>query len=296
MLPLVQFALQELFDRREVKGEETLLTFAAYSDIGGLDGAIDKRAEAAMAALGEAEQAACRGCCASSPCRRGRRAAARRSPSAPCRSPKPLPTRPRSVWHKRLSMPASCCRAAKKRRRSVRLAHERVLKSWKRAADIVRDNADFYRIRDDVEDQLDRWSAANKPDDLLIPPGLRAGRSAQTRRRLWRGARAGHARLYRPSLATDDKRVRARRLRHRLTAAAAALFAGLAVFASWQWQRPSSRRRSQVRELLRRQERHRWAERPDLQCGARPPERRRHACRRGEEYARRGQRDDRRAR
>src|SRR5262249_20645143 len=33
MLPLVQFALQELFDRREVKGGETLLTFAAYQEI-----------------------------------------------------------------------------------------------------------------------------------------------------------------------------------------------------------------------------------------------------------------------
>ena len=58
MLPLVQFALQELFDRREAKGEETLLTFAAYREIGGLDGAIDKRAEVAVASLGATELAA----------------------------------------------------------------------------------------------------------------------------------------------------------------------------------------------------------------------------------------------
>ena len=35
-----------------------MLTFAAYRDIGGLDGAIDKRAEAAVAGLGAAEQGA----------------------------------------------------------------------------------------------------------------------------------------------------------------------------------------------------------------------------------------------
>ena len=40
-----------------MKDDETLLTFAAYREIGGLDGAIDKRAEAAVAPLGEAEQA-----------------------------------------------------------------------------------------------------------------------------------------------------------------------------------------------------------------------------------------------
>ena len=62
--------------------------------------------------------------------------------------------------------------SGKKGAASLRLAHERVLKSWKRAAGIVRDNADFYRLRDDVEDQQERWLAADKSDDLLIPQGL----------------------------------------------------------------------------------------------------------------------------
>ena len=38
-------------------GGETLLTFAAYDTLGGLDGAIDKGAERAIAPLGEAERA-----------------------------------------------------------------------------------------------------------------------------------------------------------------------------------------------------------------------------------------------
>jgi hypothetical protein len=56
MLPLLQFALQELFDRREVKGKDTVLTLSAYNEIGGLDGAVDKRAEAALSGLGQPER------------------------------------------------------------------------------------------------------------------------------------------------------------------------------------------------------------------------------------------------
>jgi hypothetical protein len=34
---------------------------------------------------------------------------------------------------------------------TVRVAHARVLDSWQRAKDIVTENADFYRIRADIE-------------------------------------------------------------------------------------------------------------------------------------------------
>ena len=131
-------------------------------------------------------------------------------------------------------MRASCFRAGR-RDSSVRLAHERVLKSWKRAADIVRDNADFYRMREDVEDQLERWRVAGKSDDLLIPLGL----PLEEARKLFKGygseLKPDMLAYVEASIAADDRRARARRLRHRLTAAAAAAFACLAVVAGWQW-------------------------------------------------------------
>ena len=80
-------------------------------------------------------------------------------------------------------MRAFCCRAAKKGTASVRLAHERVLKSWKRAADIVRDNADFYRMRGHVEDQLEHWLAAEQVRRSADPAGPSARRGAEARRR-----------------------------------------------------------------------------------------------------------------
>ena len=173
MLPLVQFALQELFDRREVKDGETVLSFAAYRELGGLDGAIDKRAEAAIASLGEAEQGALP--------RLLRQLAvpAREKDGASTLTIRPAAAR-RSCARRgvetsgraRLIDARILLSSGNEGTASVRLAHERVLKSWKRAAGIVRENAVFYRMREDAEDQLERWRAADKSDDLLIPPGL----------------------------------------------------------------------------------------------------------------------------
>ena len=235
MLPLVQFALQELFDRREAKDGETLLTFAAYREIGGLDGAIDKSAEAAVAPLGDAEQAAL--------ARLLRRLAvpAREKGGAGALTARPIPLAEAAPDEaaKRLVQALIDARillsSGSKGGTAVRLAHERVLKSWKRAAAIVRDNADFYLMRGHVEDQLEHWQTGNRSQDLLIPPGL----PLEEARKLV----AGYGDELDPemrdyvdqSIAADDKRMRAVRLRHRLTTAAAMVFAGLAVFAGWQY-------------------------------------------------------------
>jgi tetratricopeptide (TPR) repeat protein len=232
MLPLVQFALQELFDRREVKGDETLLTFAAFSVIGGLDGAIDKRAEAALAGLGQAEQASLPRLLRqlALPAREKGGATSLTIRSVPLAEAAPDEASRRLV--QALVDARILLSSGDEGTPSVRLAHERVLKSWKRAADIVRDNADFYRIREDVEDQLARWQAAKKSDDLLIPPGL----ALEEARKLITGygaeLEADTGAYVEASLAADDKRVRARRLRYRLAAAAAVLFAVLAIGAA----------------------------------------------------------------
>ena len=54
---------------------------------------------------------------------------------------------------------------------TVRLAHARVLDSWQRAKAIVTENADFYRVRADVEEQRRKWEAAKRSRDLLIGRG-----------------------------------------------------------------------------------------------------------------------------
>ena len=234
MLPLVQFALQELFDRRETKEGETLLSFAAYRKIGGLDGAIDKRAEAAFAPLGEAEQAGLP--------RLLRRLAvpAREKDGAATLTVRPVPLAEAAPDEasKRLVKALVDARillsSGKKGGAAVRLAHERVLKSWKRAATIVRENADFYLMRGHVEDQLEHW-LTGKSKDLLIPPGLPLEEARKLVVGYGEELDAEMRNYIDQSLAADDQRVAARRLRQRLTAAAAVAFACVAVFAGWQW-------------------------------------------------------------
>jgi hypothetical protein len=235
MLPLVQFALQELFDRREVKGGETLLTFAAYQEIGGLDGAIDKRAEVAMAELGEAERASL--------------PRLLRQLALPARDrdgtatltlrPVPLEEATPDDAAKRLVKALVDARillsSGERGAASLRLTHERVLRSWKRAASIVRDNAEFYRMRCHVEDQLEHWLDENQSQDLLIPPGLPLEEARKLIAEYGEELKPDARDYVEASIAADDKRIRARRLLYRLTAAAAVAFACIAVFAAWEW-------------------------------------------------------------
>jgi WD40 repeat protein/DNA-binding SARP family transcriptional activator len=58
-LPLLQYALTELFDRRD----DAALTVAGYRDIGGIAGALARRAETTYVGLYEAGQRACRDLC-----------------------------------------------------------------------------------------------------------------------------------------------------------------------------------------------------------------------------------------
>jgi hypothetical protein len=54
----------------------------------------------------------------------------------------------------------------------IRLAHQRVLESWALARRVVAENADFYRILQEVEDAQIRWRQGKKRSDRLIQPGV----------------------------------------------------------------------------------------------------------------------------
>ena len=55
MLPLLQLALDRLFEARAVTAERAMLTVEAYESLGGLAGIIDREAERALIGLDEAE-------------------------------------------------------------------------------------------------------------------------------------------------------------------------------------------------------------------------------------------------
>jgi hypothetical protein len=242
MLPLLQFTLQELFERCELKGAEATLTFAAYDEIGGLDGAIDKRAEATLAVLGEAEQGSLPRLLRqlAVPARERDRGTSLTIRSVPMDDA--APNEPAKRLVKTLVDARILLSSGEAGEASVRLAHERVLKSWSRARDIVRDNAEFYRIREDVEDQLRRWETSGKKRDLLIPRGVPLA-EAEDAANKFPGEFAS------PALNFIDISGRRARLRQRVTAGAALLFAGVAALAGWQ-QQVAERQRALAEENL----------------------------------------------
>jgi eukaryotic-like serine/threonine-protein kinase len=163
-LPLLGFTLQSLFAARD--GDR--LTFAAYEQLGGLEGAIGRAAEQAFGELDAAAQATLpqllRGLAEAS--RRGTGLALRDMPLAAAPEGTPLRTLIDALIAARVLLIHGEGQGA-----MLRLAHDAVLRGWTRARDITTKDEDFYRIREDVAAAEQRWRGRRRPD-LLLAPGL----------------------------------------------------------------------------------------------------------------------------
>ncbi len=226
-LPVLQFTLQGLFERRQQAGDEIHLTFEAYDALGGIDGAIDKAAEAALEGLSEAEKNALPRLLrqlvvsvGSSTIVSGRSAMAIRSmPLASVASTKEMTNLVKALVEARILTSESLDGVA-----TIRFAHQRALESWRRAQELLKANADFYRIRGEIELQCQRWESRGRRSDLLLPAGLPLAEAESVVSRFGDEiapelqnyvARSGHR----------------ARLRQRATAAAAVAFACVAIAA-----------------------------------------------------------------
>lgn len=174
LLPLLQFTLNQLFETAKTTNHPNILTFTAYRAFGGLEGAVDKEAEAALKNLGKAELAQLP--------RLLRELAApavdsgfavsrgafdiRSVPLAVAAHDKASSRLVRALVDARILLASGDGGTA-----TVRLAHARVLDCWQRAKTIVTENAEFYRIRSDVEQQRRRWETAKRSRSLLISRG-----------------------------------------------------------------------------------------------------------------------------
>jgi hypothetical protein len=178
ILPLLQFTLNQLFDEREAREDATLLTFTAYRAMGGLDGAIDQAAEQAIASLGPAEVDALPRLLRHlavpvddrSGVAGGRLALTVRSvPAGEARHDWPSTRLVDALLQSRI---ISASRGNADTSGLLRVAHQRVFESWGRARKIIEQQRDFYRIRDDVQQQYQRWVDGKRKRQLLIPPGM----------------------------------------------------------------------------------------------------------------------------
>lgn len=224
MLPLLQFALDFLFEQRQTEQGETRLTFKAYDTLGGLAGAIDQEAERALAELGKEEQERLPRLLRqlAAPAQAGEVGG---GPGLSIRSA-PLTETAYDPASERLVKALVDARillsSGGEGNATIRLAHQRVLENWRRAKEIVAANAEFYRIRDDVEALRRRWEKSSRKRDLLIPKGVPLAEAESVAKRY-------PGELGTPALgfiAASGKRAR---FRQRLTAGAAVLFAVLAL-------------------------------------------------------------------
>jgi WD40 repeat protein/class 3 adenylate cyclase len=173
-LPLLEFMLDALF---QAGRERRLLTFAAYRALGGLEGAIARRADEVVDSLPpDVQNVLPAVLTALITVRLGEEA---------------ITARPalRSQWAGRPAqivlvnaMMAARLLVSDENPAGdavVRVAHEALLSRWPRAREIANANRNFLETRARVQADARRWLLDNKNPDLLLPPGKRLAESEE---------------------------------------------------------------------------------------------------------------------
>ena len=164
-LPLLQYALTELAERRE----DGILTLAGYRRIGGVSGALARRAEQIHAALNEEAQEACRQLFlrlvtlgeGSEDTRRR----VRRSELEPLAQPHVMGGVIDSFGRHRL---LSFDRDPVTREPTIEIAHEAMLAAWERPRDWIDEARDDIRTQRRLAFSVAEWEMAERDPSFLI--------------------------------------------------------------------------------------------------------------------------------
>ena len=166
-LPLLSFVLDQLWRRRTDRG---VLTFEAYADLGGLEGALGRRAEEVFAALPAEVQAAL------PTLLRALVAIGRASGPTVCAKPASItqfpPGTPARTLIDAFLHPQARLLVADDTH--IRVAHEALLSHWPRAREQVAADSRDLELLGRLENGAERWQAANirHRDGLVLPKGL----------------------------------------------------------------------------------------------------------------------------
>ncbi|HTX64373.1 MAG TPA: hypothetical protein VMD31_01260 [Opitutaceae bacterium] len=162
-LPLLEFCLDELYKRRT---PAHLVTWAAYEELGGLKGAIARRAEDVLASLSPAGRqafprvlAALVTMEATATARLARRKDLLAQPGA---------EELVNAFAKASLFIADVDQAGEP---VVSVAHEALITSWPRVQEWVQENKDFLRLKTRLAQGAHRWREAGKHPDFLLHEG-----------------------------------------------------------------------------------------------------------------------------
>jgi hypothetical protein len=167
-LPLLQYALAELYERRDEK--QRLLTFAAYEAMGGVEGALGQRAAQTFDQLPGEAQAALEEILPlliSVDIAGEQNAVRRRAPLADLTG-----TSARRHLVEALVAARFLTTDEESGTAIASLAHEALLRKWDRLKEWTDRNCDLLRLRATVEQGKARWQAGDRDISLLLSPGL----------------------------------------------------------------------------------------------------------------------------
>jgi tetratricopeptide (TPR) repeat protein len=166
ILPLLQFTLEELYQRRT---EDGMLTLAAYRELGGVEGSLARRAEAVFKNLPDAVEAELPKVLNAlvSVGQDGQAAVGRKRAPWSDLSGGISRVLIDSFVENRLFV----SELADDGSAVVTVAHEALLWHWPRVQDWVAQNRENLRIRGRIAAAAERWHAERRTADLLLPPG-----------------------------------------------------------------------------------------------------------------------------
>lgn len=163
-LPLLQYTLQLLYEHREEGGR---LGFAAYSAIGGLDGALRQHAEQVMEGLSPVARASLPNVLV----HLVRYSASGEQISCVAAPLQVFPPGPERELVDALLRNRLLAGTAEDDAPAVQIAHETLLSAWPRAAQWVADNRDDLHLRERLHLAAQRWQQEDQRRDLLLPGG-----------------------------------------------------------------------------------------------------------------------------
>jgi len=168
-LPLLSFLLDELYHRDVAGGDQRLLTYETYNELGQLEGAIARRAERLVKDLSPALAHALPGLLLSL-VEVGDAAAA--ATSRVVREASIADPEQRALAQMlvdaRLAVADDTGQG-----RTFRLAHEALLSHWPRLRELIVEHRDFLIVRRRLQAEAAAWAHDGRDADLLLPAGRR---------------------------------------------------------------------------------------------------------------------------
>jgi tetratricopeptide (TPR) repeat protein len=170
VLPLLQFTLEELYQRRTDNG---MLTLAAYRELGGVEGSLAKRAETVFKDLPDDVEAALPMVLNAlvSIEHNGHETIGRK------RAPWSVATTPesRELIETFVDNRLFVTELADDGSAVITVAHEALLWHWPRVAEWVAQNRENLRIRARIATAAELWEAEDRRPDMLLPAGRPLG-------------------------------------------------------------------------------------------------------------------------